>query len=295
MPHRMTSVLKKLAWLTLSASRGRTNSPLRVLRGPARGSVLNLDLRSQSAYWIGTYDSYSFDRIPFRLFVQPGQTAWDCGAYVGYYTAVFRKHVGSSGWVHAIEASSINHDLLAPLPRLNDWNNVTIHHAAVGLAQTEIEFVANFGGASGPLDSPRDFGPVTTCKIERVRCFGLDELLDHLGGRPPGFIKLDLEGAEVHALRNGARLFGIHRPGMLLEIHGPSAHTAAAQFMREFGYVAALPQTLPKILHEKDEAWFLALQGKAITSAEAMLALPSLPHMLFMIPEERLGAQSTHR
>lgn len=290
MRHRLKSVLKEIAWLACTATRGQTSSPFRVLRGPARGAVLNLDLRSQAAYWIGTYDEYSFDRIPFRQFVLPGQVAWDCGAFVGYYTAVFRKLVGSLGWVHTVEASSLNLRPLMELPRLNGWANVTVHHAAVGREHTEIDFVANYGGASGPLDGPREFGPVESRQIERVRCFGLDELLDHLGGKPPGFIKLDLEGAEVHALRNGARLFGRHRPGMLLEIHGAAAQTAAAQFMREFGYVAALPQALPRIGPGDDDGWRQALPGQAITSGEAMLALPNPPHMLLMLPQERLGA-----
>ena len=289
MNQQLKSVLKQLAWLAWTASRGHTHSPLRVLRGPARGAVLNLDLRSQAAYWIGTYDQYSFDRIPFRLFVRPGKVAWDCGAYVGYYTAVFRKLVGPLGWVHAIEASCVNHRPLAALPRLNGWSNVTIHHAAVGPAHSEIEFVSDFGAASGPLDGPRDFGPATDYQIERVRCFGLDELLEHFGGQPPGFIKLDLEGAEVHALRNGARLFGSHRPGLLLEIHGPAAHTAAAEFLREFEYAAALPQELPKVVRGYDAAWLRVLQAQGITSAEAMLALPNRPHMILMIPRERLG------
>lgn len=283
------SILKEIAWLACTATRGQTNSPFRVLRGPARGAVLNLDLRSQAAYWIGTYDAYAFDRIPFRQFVLPGQIAWDCGAFVGYYTAVFRRLVGSLGWVHSIEASSLNLRPLMQLPRLNGWSNVTVHHAAVGRERTEIEFVANFGGASGPLEGPRDFGPAENRQIERVRCFGLDELLDHLGGKPPGFIKLDLEGSEVHALRNGGRLFGRHRPGMLLEIHGPAARAAAAHFIREFGYVAALPQALPRTGRGNDTAWLQALRVQAITSGEALLALPSPPHMMLMLPQERLG------
>ncbi len=283
---RLKVILKHLAWFVLTAWRGRSFSPFQVRRGPAQGVVLNLDLRSQAAYWIGNYDSYAFERIPFQRYVLPGSSAWDCGAFVGYYTAVLRKYAGDAGRVHAIEASSQNFRALAELPRLNGWTNVAIHHAAVGAAHSTISFVANLGGASGPLSGRCDFGPTEQLKIEQVRCFGVDELLEHLGGQPPDFIKFDLEGAEVDALRNGPRLFRNFRPVLLLEIHGRAALEATAEFVGQFEYGAIPVHVFPSLKHCTSQVWLESLRAHAIHQSAAMLALSYLPHMLLMLPCE---------
>src|SRR5262245_13956828 len=80
---RMKSAIKWGAHKVLSWD-GKSARPLTVLSGPARGVRLMLDVRSQGSYWIGNYDRWILDRVPIGKFLKSGDTAWDCGAFVGY-------------------------------------------------------------------------------------------------------------------------------------------------------------------------------------------------------------------
>jgi FkbM family methyltransferase len=210
---------------------------LRVLTGPARGARLRLDLRREGQYWLGNYDAWVFKYFPIADYLKPGQVAWDCGAYVGYYAACFRRLVGPTGQVYAFEASAANYGRLRVLPSNNSWPNVYIHHLAVGPEHTELSFVDNLGGACGPVGLSKDYGTqsVTTTV---VRSCGVDELVYEMGVTAPHFIKFDLESAEEFALHNGCRVFTDHRPVLQVEVHNPTARDAFGRFLSEYGYHA---------------------------------------------------------
>ena len=56
-----------------------------------------LDIRRNGAYWLGVYDSWILERIRISDWLPEGGVAWDCGAFVGYYSAIFRRVVGDRG------------------------------------------------------------------------------------------------------------------------------------------------------------------------------------------------------
>jgi FkbM family methyltransferase len=228
-------IVKQAVWRIMRPMQADDAWPLTIRSGPAKGSVLVLDLRKNGSYWLGIYDNWILDRLKIEEWLAPGDLSWDCGAYVGYYAAVFRRCVGARGKVIAFEASSSNYARLAKMPSLNGWSNVTIVNSAVGQDHSELDFAGELGGASGPLSTKRFTEDVAS---ERVRSAGIDELAYELGYGEPAFIKLDLEGAEVMALHNGDRLFSTKRPVVLLEVHGPAALSALGQFLQKFDYGA---------------------------------------------------------
>jgi FkbM family methyltransferase len=192
-----------------------------------------LDIRHNGAYWLGSYDSWILERINVADWLPESGVAWDCGAFVGYYSAIFRRIVGDKGHVLTFEASSKNYEALRHLPSLNRWTNVEVVHSAVGKDHTTVKFAGDFGGASGPLDTkPR----TETGNIELVRSAGLDELCYEQRNQAPDFLKLDLEGAEIYALHNGDRLFTTKRPVVLLEVHGPEALRSLGDFLPKYQY-----------------------------------------------------------
>lgn len=230
---QLKSLAKYLLWALLPFHKA-DSWPLTVKSGPAAGTKLILDLRVNGAYWLGRYDGWILDRLKVGQFLRPGGVAWDCGAYVGYYSAIFRKTVGDGGKVEVFEASSCNYERLKMLPKVNGWDNVSVHHLAVGPDHTEIEFAGELGGSSGPAAMSKTFvGKINT---ERVGCCGVDELIEERGVPVPDFIKFDLETAEEFALHNGQHLFSAKRPVLLLELHGRAVFPAVARFFESFGY-----------------------------------------------------------
>jgi hypothetical protein len=68
---------------------------------------------------------------------------------------------------------------------------------------------------------------------EEVETVTLDGLLDRFGA--PGFIKLDIEGGEVEALRAAERLLAT-KPIILCELHGDAARELVVGHLRAAGY-----------------------------------------------------------
>lgn len=247
-------------------------SDLRVLSGPAKGVRLRLDIRLNGSYWLGNYDKWIFDKVDFSKYIKPGHVVWDCGAYVGYYTAFFRKVVGDKGIVHTFEASVSNYDMVKVLPANNKWTNVHIHNLAVGPDHTMLEFVDNLSGSSGPYGLSKEYKEsISELKINKVKCCGVDELVFEQGVDMPDFIKFDLESAEVDALHNGDRVFKEKRPVILLELHGQKAKDAAGLFFEKYNYKAYIVSELPNPKHE-------------LRSKNDFDQVNAIPHMVLCLP-----------
>jgi FkbM family methyltransferase len=247
-------------------------SSLKVLNGPAKGSILNLDVRLESSYWFGNYDKWIFDSIPFEDYIKPGNVVWDGGAYVGYYTAYFRKLVGAAGKVHSFEASGTNYARLKDLPANNKWNNVFIHNIAIGPDHSEISFVDNLGGSNGPYGLDKVYHESSeNLNINKVVCCGVDELIDERNIAEPDFIKFDLESAEEFALHNGDKLFKGKRPVILLELHGKKTKESAGLFLEKYNYEGVFIEGFRK-------------KEVVVRSQKEFNDFDGIPHMIVCLP-----------
>src|SRR5204863_6600635 len=91
------AAVKQVLWHVLRPFHRASSWPIKVRRGPAKGTKLVLDLRQHGSYWLGVYDNWILQHIRIQDWLPCGGIAWDCGAYTGYYTAIFRRVVGSQG------------------------------------------------------------------------------------------------------------------------------------------------------------------------------------------------------
>jgi FkbM family methyltransferase len=256
----------------LSGTRGY--SDLRILSGPAKGTKLRLDIRKEGSYWLGNYDQWIFNEFSLDEFIKAGDVVWDCGAYVGYYTAVFRRMVGKSGQIYSFEASSANFKRLKFIPEINNWSNVEVLNIAIGPENTLLKFVNNIGGSNGPYNLSKVYQEKQEeLEIEEVHSYGVDELIKELGISEPTFIKFDLESAEEFALHNGNRLFTEIRPVILLELHGEKARDAAGRFFEEYTYSGY------DLHHVKT-------RENAINNMNDLISRPEIPFQLLCIPNK---------
>ena len=244
----MKKFIKNILWNLLRKKNGL--NVVKVLSGQAKGIKLLLDIRVGGAYFIGVYDKWIFNRIDFKNFIKPGMIVWDCGAYIGYYSAVFRKCLGNEGAVYTFEASSKNYDIVKQLPELNNWGNVFVINCAVGPDHTTIKFANNLGGSNGPVGLSKNY--IENLEVEEVECCGVDELVFEKNIPVPDFIKFDLESAEEFALHNGDKVFKTKKSIILLELHGEKALEAAGLFLEKYNYHAVLVWDMPtpKVLYK---------------------------------------------
>ncbi len=94
-------IFKRVAYQLLPKEHGLNR--ISILKGPAKGTRMLIDIRLGGSYFLGNYDKWIFDEIALEKILKPGMVAWDCGAFYGYYAAIFRKLVGASGCVDVFE------------------------------------------------------------------------------------------------------------------------------------------------------------------------------------------------
>lgn len=191
--------------------------------------------------WLGTYEREK-QRIMAK-WVSRGMVVGDIGANTGFHTLLLSRRVGATGQVHAFEPAPRNLSFLSQHLTLNKISNVTLHASALSDHVGQAFFDTSPGAYQGRLDpAGRTAVSVTT--------------LDHLwenGTLPPvDLLKIDIEGAEVRALRGGERLLRRFRPTVFLATHGPEIHGECCDILRSCGYrVQSLDANVP--LEETDE------------------------------------------
>ncbi len=257
----MWAQLKRFTFASLTTLFGDANRRvlLPVLRGPARGLRFRLDLQRhiESAYCLGTYELGNLRRL--QSLCEPGWTIWDCGAYLGYYTASFARFVGPSGRVVAFEPDPRNMARTQDNLMLNHLANVQFVSAAIAAPGGQIDFVlsdnTNSHIAGTWVGAERTAYSEITERRDgtfQVRCLSLDEAFRDTAIPRPNLIKLDIEGAEIEALRYTRDLVREAKPLIALELHNPDCDAAAWYFAQMTGYsLRALVDG--RVLRSRDE------------------------------------------
>jgi FkbM family methyltransferase len=216
---------------------------LPVMRGPARGLKFNLDLktRMESAYFLGKYDSEILRQL--ALVCKPGWTIWDCGTYLGFYTAFFARLVGREGQVMAIEPDPFNLARTRENVARNGWTNVQFLQAAVGAGTGTSDFILSdnsnshipgtfVGGSEEAYYRKRE--AIKT--VIQVPTITLDAALEEKHLPIPNLVKLDIEGAERDALNHAHRLAQTAKPIFVIELHNRECNQAAWEFAQAVDY-----------------------------------------------------------
>lgn len=197
---------------------------LPVLTGPLRGAQW-IAGASRNAYWVGTYERAKGSA--FARAIAPGNVVYDIGAHVGYYTLLAARRVGANGKVYAFEPLPANLEYLASHIRLNGFTNVTIVPAAVSDQSGVGAFRRTASRAMGQLGEQGDL---------QVQMIALDEWRQAAGHPLPHVVKMDIEGAELRALRGARNLLRLAMPTLLLATHSAALHDACREFLVELGY-----------------------------------------------------------
>ncbi|ROQ95304.1 FkbM family methyltransferase [Streptomyces sp. 2132.2] len=159
--------------------------------------------------------------------VRPGTVCVDVGAEYGLYTWVLADLTGPAGRVHSVEPLPGPARWLRTTARLLGSAQVTIHRTALaagpgrGLMSLPHRGGLPVHGRAYLTDGAEGPGPnreFRTARRVAVPVRTLDQLAETAGDAPIGFVKADVEGAELAVLRGGSRTLSRHRPTLLLEI-----------------------------------------------------------------------------
>lgn len=156
-------------------------------------------------------------------FLQPGMTVIDAGAHHGLYTVLASRKVGRSGRVLAFEPSARERVRLQKNLRLNRCRNVTLFPVALG----SVEGTADLFVVDGSADFCNSLRPPAVqadTQTVRVQVSSLDCLLANIAVSRVDFLKLDIEGGELEALRGATHLLATHRPVLMVEVQDLRTH-----------------------------------------------------------------------
>lgn len=169
--------------------------------------------------------------LALRDLVRPGDTCFDVGAFDGTLTQVMSRAAGPRGRVCAFEA---NPGTLAALTRAcsaNAMANVHLVHAAIW--HTTGEWVTMHAPPGVPV-AASIAGPANETDTA-VPTLALDDYVRRYELHP-NVVKMDIEGAEEHALTGFLDTLARHKPHLILEQRTKEIH--ALDLVRELGYDA---------------------------------------------------------
>jgi FkbM family methyltransferase len=202
-------------------------------------------LRRHRSYWIRSPLAQEALMLGYlQRLIQPGDIVYDVGANVGLYTRFISRF--GAGKTLAFEPMSENVALLkrnvALAPGGSD--SIQVHAFAVGDTDgSELLQVDDVMSGTASLDRVLGgqasfgrklygYGPLT----ERVRVAKLDSLVFDEKLPPPRVMKIDIEGAEMLALRGAERVLREHHPDLAIELHGPEMVKEVLAHLDAHGY-----------------------------------------------------------
>ena len=169
-------------------------------------------------------------QLILRDLIKPGDTCLDVGAFQGDLTLMMSRLVGPKGQIVTFEANPLILERLTNNCISNFLTNVFLIHGAVWHKSDEwLQFFNN--GAASRIDIK------STEKIEdlfRVKSISLDDFLAS-NKMIPDVVKMDIEGAEKHALRGFANNLELHKPHLIFE-HATNDGDDALVIIKSHGY-----------------------------------------------------------
>lgn len=227
-PLRNIPVVGELVYRTYLKARYDDGRVVEIQSGPLKGMRLHKFVRTTADCFVrGDFEPEMAAAI--QRCAPPGSTFFDVGANAGYMTLVGARAVGPSGRVVAFEPLPNTAREMSAQVRLNGLTNVTVVRAAVCEREGTVSFRSGPSADMAALAEVESRGEMLT-----VESTTIDAAAERHGA--PGLIKLDIEGAELLALRGATRTLERHRPALVMELHSAELATQCLALLDCAGY-----------------------------------------------------------
>ncbi|GBF82288.1 FkbM family methyltransferase [Aphanothece sacrum] len=184
-------------------------------------------------------------QLALRDLCRPGDVVFDVGANFGGLTTLMSRMVGPKGVVCAFEASPRIVDKCQQNIVLSGCSNVQLFHTAVyhksyGKVPIYLGSHLNDSIYSNPQNAPAAY---------QVSTIALDDFVNHTG-LVPTVVKMDIEGAELDALKGMINTITTAKPHLILETQPDD--TRCLDLLRENGYISIDLNTYQEVKSSND-------------------------------------------
>ena len=157
----------------------------------------------------------------FSQFIKRGHTVIDCGANNGQYTNFFRALVGKEGFVHAFEPVPETFTELQKCTK-EYWHFKNYTTNMVGLykeCSNLIAYIPNSISGHASISNHKEVWNSDSIEEISIQLTTLDSYILNYELEEINFLKIDIEGAELDALRGGEKTLLSHKPTLHLEVN----------------------------------------------------------------------------
>ncbi|MFA5532788.1 MAG: FkbM family methyltransferase [Candidatus Shapirobacteria bacterium] len=165
--------------------------------------------------------------------LQPGDVVIDAGGYEGTFSIYAAKAIGPTGKVIVFEPDTGNCEKLKQNIILNGLKNIIIINKALWSKDKKLKFNNKHTAGASLFFNASQY----TQEIDAV---SLDSELERLGIDHVDFIKMDVEGAEIHAIQGAQKTLELNNLNLAIAtyhiVNGEETSTSAEEILNIFGY-----------------------------------------------------------
>ncbi len=203
-----STLLKSLAYGVLDAA-----TVGRGVRRVIGGEAIRFPAR-WCRYYPSDYEPTTFDFL--RKHCRPGDIVLDIGAHFGLFSVVMARRVAPTGRVFSFEPTALTRQVLTETVRLNGYSHIVqIRTEAVTHSTGTMTFYETGDIVSNANSLARTNRSQTTTTVPTV---SIDNFV-RANSISVRCMKIDVEGAELDALRGARQTLQLCRPAMHLSLH----------------------------------------------------------------------------
>jgi FkbM family methyltransferase len=213
-----------------------------ILFGPTRGMKIRFHAAMTYHAALGMHEKESVEAIVKIIKalqdIYPHTTLAmaDVGANLGTYTLLLAKLARPGEQIYAFEPSPDVAATLRANIELNHLDQVTVVEKAVSDHIGTLAFYLGHNHYTGSLLTERGAVNTQTQSKVEVQSTTLDDYFASIGGIAPHFIKMDIEGGGVFALKRCDHIVAQSRPSFYIESHSPDEDRTIGEFAQRQSY-----------------------------------------------------------
>ncbi len=172
--------------------------------------------------------------------LKEGDVVIDAGANIGGFVVQAAQKVGKSGKIYAIEPNEENRQTLKKNLELNNIENCEILSDALWSEKCTKEFFISHRPGEHTLIDYEGDSNFQKKDVTTIHCERLDDLIKKHNINKVDYLKMDIEGAEIEAMKGATEFLKTQNPFLLIEalheVDGSPSYHKIVPYLENLGY-----------------------------------------------------------